>query len=143
MKFIRLNNSFKQLIEAKSFRFICVGSLTAFLYFFLVVLLIKCGLEAGISAFFSYISAFVIGYFSQKCFAFRSNVKNVVALPKYASVQIAGATIAVLSAHLVEITDLKCPFIIAFSTTLATGLFSYFASSKWVFKNDTQSKRTV
>jgi putative flippase GtrA len=122
-----------RVLKESGVRFIIAGGFTAAIYFSLVLVFIHIGFTASVAALFSYALAFIFGYTTQKKFAFKSNTRHAISLSRYAILQALCALCASSLAALAEFLGVREPISIALVTTVGLGLFSYYASSKWVF----------
>lgn len=123
----------KRPLENQTVRFLSAGSMTAFLYFGLIYVLLTLGMPSWLSALVAYLAAFSVGYVAHKFFTFQSVASHSTSLPRYALLQISCAAIATVSAGAAERFGLTQPLIISLISTVVLGTVSYLASSKWVF----------
>lgn len=122
-----------KLLKASGVRFLIAGGFSAALYFLLVLTFIHIGFKSPVAALFSYALAFIFGYIAQKKFAFKSSARHSISLPRYSILQALCALCAATLAAVADFLGVQKPVSIALVTTIGLGLFSYYASSKWVF----------
>ena len=121
-------------LRCQQIRFVFVGTSTAILYFGCFIVLMKIGFTAVLAALVAYIFSFFVGYTAQKQFTFQAKSRHGASLPRYASLQLLCALIAMASSCFSEMLGVDNVYTIGSVSTIVSACISYIISSKWVFK---------
>ena len=121
-------------LRCQQIRFVIVGTSTAILYFGCFIVFMKIGFTAVLAALVAYILSFFVGYTAQKQFAFQATSRHGTSLPRYASLQLLCALIAMASSGFSEMLGVDNVYTIGSVSTIVSACISYIISSKWVFK---------
>ncbi|WP_082549604.1 GtrA family protein [Mesorhizobium sp. Root552] len=124
-------------LDSQFIRFVAVGSALAGLYFALFLLFLEYARFGSFySGLLSYGICFVISYFLQNNFVFKSKQGFRKTLPKYAAWVLLAALISSSISYFSHFY-IQSSIYLSVISTASCGIASYFVSSLWVFKSKT------
>ena len=128
-------------IGLRAVRFLTVGVGSALLFFVLTYALVSLGMPPFAGAAIAYAAAFVIAYSAQRSWTFGGGHEHGRTLPRYFVLQAGCALGSGLLAHVAVEKFQMSPLAMSVLTTIAAGLVSYVASSRWVFADHARSRQ--
>lgn len=125
-------------INWKTIRFIIVGAAGALIYLLCSYALIAFfHLEAYVASLIAYATSFSFAYLGQKIWAFRSIAPHSVTFTRYALLQLFCASFAATFSQLAANQGSLSALQLSTAASFLTALISYWASSYWVFADNT------